>query len=370
MRRLNRDRLSAILVVLPSILLIAVFVYGFIGATAWTSMTNWHDLSANPNIQFVGLKNYQELFSGILRSPFRQSLTNTVFFTVEFLMVCLAVGLLLAILVDQRIRGEGVFRTIFLFPMSLSFVVTGVIWRWLFRPSTGINLLISPFYQITNTQPFNWYLEKNQILVFHWQDVPKAIALLVPVGLFVLAAFIRGAHRQRYRAFLVVIGTGMLAWYLLGGTTTLTAVPPSEIHGFYSMALTSLVIAASWQVGGYVMAMFLAGLRGIPEELREAARVDGCNEAQLYWYIILPLLKPITLSAAIILGQISLKIFDLAYIMGGENPPTNVPGIDMYLISFRGNNFALGAAIAMIMLIGVSLIIIPYLVTIFRAEAT
>jgi glucose/mannose transport system permease protein len=119
------------------------------------------------------------------------------------------------------------------------------------------------------------------------------------------------------------------------------------------------------------MAMYLAGLRGIPEELREAALVDGCNEWQVYRHIILPMLQPITLSAIIMLGHISLKIFDLVYIMaGGENLQVDVPGVNMYLTAFRGNNFSLGAAMAFVMLIMVAVIIVPYLIYQFRTEAS
>jgi glucose/mannose transport system permease protein len=118
------------------------------------------------------------------------------------------------------------------------------------------------------------------------------------------------------------------------------------------------------------MAMYLAGLRGIPEELREAARVDGCTELGVYRHVVLPLLAPITLSAVIILGHISLKIFDLIYVMaGGDNLNVDVPGIQMYLTAFRGNNFAIGSAIATVMLIMVAFVIVPYLVNTFRAEA-
>src|SRR5438105_5032358 len=109
MRRMNKDRLTAILVISPSILLLAVFIYGFIGQTIYTSMTDWGNnpnkpaLAANVQVDFIGLKNYQTLFTGILDNRFRNDLVNTVFFTVLFLFFCLGLGLLLAILLDQKI---------------------------------------------------------------------------------------------------------------------------------------------------------------------------------------------------------------------------------------------------------------------------
>jgi glucose/mannose transport system permease protein len=148
---------------------------------------------------------------------------------------------------------------------------------------------------------------------------------------------------------------------LLQGPQQLTAVSPKETRGF-NVALIALVIAAAWQMSGYTMAMYLAGLRGIPDDLREAARVDGASEWQVYRRVILPLLAPITLSAMIVLGHISLKIFDLVYGMGGgDNLSIDMPSVNMFFTAFRGGALGRGAAIAMILLIMVAVIIVPYL---------
>jgi glucose/mannose transport system permease protein len=135
--------------------------------------------------------------------------------------------------------------------------------------------------------------------------------------------------------------------------------------------MISVVIAATWQMSGYAMAMYLAGLRSIPEELREAARVDGATEVQIYRHVILPLLRPITLSAVIVLGHISLKIFDLVVSMTGSGPAfaTDVPAFFMWDTTFRGNNFSQGAAIATILLVTVALLVVPYLHHTARTEA-
>jgi glucose/mannose transport system permease protein len=148
----------------------------------------------------------------------------------------------------------------------------------------------------------------------------------------------------------------------------LNALPRAELHGF-NLALVAVVIAAGWQMSGYTMAMYLAGLRGIPEEMREAARVDGANEFGVYRHVVFPLLAPITLSAIIILGHISLKIFDLVYTLGGgDNLFIDMPGINMFFTTFRAQQFGLGAAIAMVMLIMVAVVIVPYLVSNLRGE--
>lgn len=291
------DRVISVLIIAPSLVLIAVFVYGFIGFTAFASLTKWNNLA--PDFSWVGLHNYVRLFSTI---RFQIDLRNTVTFTVLFLVVCLSLGFLLAVLLDQRIRGEGLFRSVFLFPLALSFIVTGVVWRWMLNPgslqlgSTGVNLLF----------------EK--------------------------------------------VGLGFLksGWY----------TDPR-------IGIKAVVIAATWQMSGYIMAMYLAGLRGIPEELREAALVDGATSVQVYRHIIVPLLHPITLGAMIILGHISLKIFDLVVAMTGPGPgfSSDVPAFFMFDTTFRGNNFAQGAGIAFILLIMVAVLIVPYLVYSLRTEA-
>src|SRR5436190_6948859 len=277
-RPVNSDRLVAVLMVTPSILAIAIFVYVFIGLNAWSSLTNWRGLApmnrfgpiAFPPADFVGLRNFQLLF---LDSRFQIDLRNNAIFTVAFLAACIGIGLLLAILLDQHIQGEAFFRNVFLFPMALSFVVTGTIWRWLFLD-------------------LGWITNRN-------------------------------------------------------------------------LALPAVIIAAVWQMSGFAMAMFLAALRGIPEELREAARMDGASEVSIYRHIMIPLINPIILSALIILGHISLKIFDLIYVMTGGSPSlgfvTDMPSLYMWQQAFDSNLYARGAAIAVIILVLVAVVIVPYL---------
>lgn len=290
------DRLTPILLVAPSVILIAVFVYGFIAYTGFTSMTKWRGLV--PDYTFVGVRNYyNQVATGIFQlDRFQADMWNTVRFTALFLAGSLVLGLAAAILLDQRLRGTIIFQNIFLFPLAISFIVTGVVWRWIFNPFYGVN----------------------------------AIFQNVHLG------FLRNP------------------WL----TSTRTA-------------LYSIVIAAVWQMSGFCMAMFLAGLRGIPEDLREAARVDGATEVQTFRYVIFPLLRPITLSAVIILGHISLKIFDLVFVMtfGGPGFSTDMPGLYMFIATFRQDLYARGAAIAIVLLVLVAVLIVPYLIWNLRGEA-
>ncbi|KQR08695.1 carbohydrate ABC transporter permease [Deinococcus sp. Leaf326] len=370
MKGLTKDRLWALAVLLPSLILVGVFVYGFIGRTVYVSMTDWGNdpaqaLATNPIIRWTGLDNYRELFTGFLQGRFRQELVSTVFFTLFFILGCLGLGLGLALVLDRNPKGEGLWRTIFLFPMSLSFIVTGTIWRWMLQPQGGVNQVPTLFGAQPST--FGWLSSTDAIWKFDWNKLPLITAAVVGVVLAVIA-FRAFSSAQRTRGLVAAACAALLfIWALFVGPNVKMLAAP-ELHGF-NLALIGIVIAAVWQMSGYTMALYLAGLRGIPEELREAARVDGATEWQMYGRVIFPLLAPISLSAMIILGHISLKIFDLVYAMAGpDNTFTSVPALNMYLTSFRQNQFALGAAIGTILLILVAFVIVPYLSSSFRAE--
>ena len=294
-KKISKDQWTAIAFLVPSIILILVFVYGFIGWTGWVSLSNYNTIV--PDFSFAGLKNYIYLFNDF---RFQADLRNTLFFTIFFIGLVIVTGLVLSILIEQKLKGESIFRNIFLFPMALSFVVTGVVWQWLLNPSTGFNKFLSVF----GIEP-KWYTDTNILAGFQWGSIEFG----VPV------------------------------------------------------AIIAVVIAAVWQMTGFSLAMYLAGLRGIPDEMREAARMDGASEFQIYRKIVLPMLMPITMSVVIIMAHISLKIFDLVYAMtgSGANFVTDVPGVYMFETTFKGNYYANGAAIAIIMLLAVAVFIVPYL---------
>ncbi len=367
----KNNRLLGFLVLLPSVLLIAVFVYYFIGRTIYASLTDWgkdpsQALALNPVMRFIGLDNYRELATGVIDGRFRQDMVSTVFFTLFFIAGCLLFGLLLAILIDQKPKGESVFRGIFLFPFALSLVVTGTIWRWLFQAKGGINVL--PTVVGLPAGRFAWLTSRRQVWSFEWNGLPLYLALLVGAALAGVAIAAFRSHRRRRGWIAAAAAALAVGWAILVGRNW-TLLPFPEPHGF-NLAFIGILIAAVWQMSGYTMALYLAGLRGIPEELREAAVVEGASAWQLYRRIILPLMAPITLSAMIILGHISLKIFDLVFAMAGpDNASTDVPALLMYITTFRGNQFAKGAAIGVILLLLVALIILPYLRSQLRKEA-
>ena len=214
---------QAVLVILPSAIVLAIFVYAFIAWTGYTSLTN-ATLSTGTG-EFVGLKNYTDLFTGLRFERFRLDMVNTVYFTVLFIALCLGLGLLLAVLLDQKVVGEGFFRTIYLFPMALSFIVTGVVWKWLYHPTRGLNTL--PTLVGLPPGQFKWFISGDQWRQFTWQDLGTVyIPLFVLLVDAVLAVILirwnrRGGQMPRFAVAVVLL---LNTWVLLNGPRDLTNI--------------------------------------------------------------------------------------------------------------------------------------------------
>ena len=363
---LNQNRAKAILTLLPSIILIGIFVYGFIGNTFWISLTDWGGVGAlaeNPVKSYAGFANYVDLFTGFLGGGFRQDLVNAVFYSVMLLAGAVGIGMFLAILLDNKPKGEAFFRTVFLYPMSLSFIVSGTIWRWMLAPQGGVNIL--PTYAGFEPFTFSWLSSKGAILEFNWQNLLQ-VAFYLTATVVIFIGF-KGLSRNPYRAIKWLIGgiaLGLLGW--LAGDILPKALFMEEIHGF-NTATFGIIMATIWQYSGYTMALYLAGFTGISQDLRDAAMLDGASTTNYYRHIALPMVKPITISAVIILSHISLKMFDLIFAMTGpDNGQTGHPALNMYLTTFRANDFARGAAIAIILFLIAATFIIPYMVSSYR----
>lgn len=332
--RRDWERIVSVLLLLPSIIALALFIYFFIGWTGYVSLTGWQ--GAAPDLTLVGFRNYGNLLfgGGVDMTRFHIDLRNMIGFTIVFLSACILIGFTLAALLDRHIRAEGFFRSVFIFPMAISFIVTGVAWRWILTPGDNTTGLVG----------VNLLLERIGLGQFksEWFTDSTVVHIVADSGL---------------GQFLTNIGLGFL-------------VSPNEFG--YALALTSLVIAATWQLSGYTMALYLAGLRAIPDELREAARMDGASEWGVYRYVILPLLQPVTLTVIIILGHMSLKIYDLVVSMtGGEAGgfATDMPALNMWKTTFNATLFGQGAAIGVVLLLLVALLIVPYLRSQMREEA-
>jgi len=365
--RRHKDKFWALLTLFPSLALVGVFVYGFIGRTFFVSITDWGKgaaLAENPTINVIGLGNYGQLFTGFLNARFRQSLVNAAFYSVLIIVGAIIVGLFLAILLDRQPAGESFFRTIFLYPMSLSFIVTGTIWRWLLSPGGGINRL--PTFIGLPPLRFRWLSSEGSILTFNWQNLPFITGGIVAFVILTLAYRSWKSGQEKRAASMAGAALILVLWIAFGRGFTPKILPYPEEHGL-NLATLGIILAAVWQYSGYTMAMFLAGLRGVSTDLREAAELDGANQFQYYTRVAIPMVKPVVLSAVIIMAHISLKMFSLIFAMTGpDNAETGHPAVLMYLKSFRANNFAVGAAIAVVLFLMASLFIVPYLVSAYR----
>lgn len=276
------DRWLPRLVLSPTLAASLVFVYGFIALTGYLSLTPSRMM---PRFEFAGLANYETLF-GLDR--WWTAAYNLGVFGLLFILFSLAIGLLLAVLLDQRIRAEGALRAIYLYPMALSFIVTGAAWKWILNPELGLENAVRQWGYSNFT--FDWIVDPD-------------------------------------------------------------------------MAIYTVVVAGVWQSSGFVMALFLAGLRGIDDSIIKAAQVDGASLPTIYARIVIPSLRPVFLSVFLILAHIAIKSFDLVMALTGGGPGTSssVPAVFMYQYSFTRGQLGVGAASAMMMLATILAVLVPML---------
>ncbi|MBV9218921.1 MAG: sugar ABC transporter permease [Methylobacteriaceae bacterium] len=279
-------RLSAILpqlVLAPS--LVATFIYVFVFC-GWTIFISLSDSSLLPDYSFAGFHHYAELWAN---RRWNIAYTNLFVFGTLYVVGATAIGLALAILIDQRIRAEALWRTIYLYPLAVSFVVTGTVWRWILSPATGIESIVHHLGWMGFR--FDWIVQRD-------------------------------------------------------------------------FAIYTVVITGIWQASGFVMALFLAGLRSVDQDLVKAAQIDGAGMARIYRKIILPGIGPIFIAVLVVLLQFAIKTFDLVYALTGGGPgvSTTVPAIYVYDLMFQRGQMAEGAAAAIMILAALSLVLVPYTV--------
>jgi len=270
------------LVIAPSFVLSLLFIYGLM---AWNGVLSLSASRMLPNYEFAGLAQYEALFES---ERWWVALRNLGIFGGLFVGGGMALGLLLAILLDQKIRLEGLLRTIYLYPMALSFIVTGTAWKWILNPGLGLEHLVQEWGFADFS--FGWLVDPD-------------------------------------------------------------------------MAIYCVVIAGIWQSAGFVMALFLAGLRGIDDSIIKAAQVDGASLPRIYWRIIIPSLRPVFFSTLMVVSHLAIKSFDLvmALTAGGPGYATDLPATFMYTMAFSRGQIGLGAASATVMLATVAAIVVPYL---------
>lgn len=278
------------IVLAPSFAAVLIFVYGFILWTMYLSLTPSKFM---PVLEIVGFDAYSRLWS---QPSWWVALTNLAIFGTLYIGICIGLGLLLAILLDQKIRAEGVLRTVYLYPMALSFIVTGTAWKWILNPGLGLEKVMHEWGWTSFS--FDWLVDPD-------------------------------------------------------------------------FAIYTIVIAGVWQSAGFVMALFLAGLRGIDDSILKAAQIDGASLPRIYWRIIIPSLRPVFFSTLMVLSHLAIKSFDLvmALTAGGPGYATDMPATFMYTMAFSRGQIGLGAASATIMLATVAAIVVPYLYSELRSRS-
>ena len=277
------------IVISPSFAVILWFVYGFVLWTFYISLTKSKML---PRYEFWGIDQHLRLWSN---PRWYIAVENLLIFTVLFVVICLLIGIILSILLDQKIRAEGFLRTVYLYPMALSFIVTGTAWKWMLNPTMGIEKLFTDWGFTDFT--FDWLVNRD-------------------------------------------------------------------------MSIYTIVIAAVWQSSGFVMALFLAGLRSIDDEIVKAAKIDGASLYSIYITIILPMMRPVFMSSIVILLHISIKSYDLviALTAGGPGISSDMPAVFMTQMAFHRSEIGLASASAVMMFLTVLAVVVPYLYSELRRQ--
>ena len=277
------------IVISPSFAVILWFVYGFI---LWTFYVSFTKSKMLPRYDFWGIDQHFRLWSN---PRWFTAVENLLIFTVLFVGICILIGILLSILLDQKIRAEGFLRTIYLYPMALSFIVTGTAWKWMLNPTMGIEKLFTDWGFTDFT--FDWLVSRE-------------------------------------------------------------------------MSIYTIVIAAVWQSSGFVMALFLAGLRSIDDEIVKAAKIDGASLYSIYFTIILPMMRPVFMSSIVILLHISIKSYDLviALTAGGPGISSDMPAVFMTQMAFHRSEIGLASASAVMMFLTVLAVVVPYLYSELRRQ--
>jgi len=270
---------------------IGFLVFGFlpIFASLFLSFASWELITP---IKWIGFRN----FVGILgfhkdgasvfpNDPyFWKYLLNTFYFMIG-IPLGMATSLILALLMNQKIKGINIFRTIYFMPVVSSMIACALLWRWIYHPEVG---LLNMFLYLFHIKGPDWL--------------------------------------------------GSMAW-----------------------AKPSLIVMGVWKGAGYNMLLYLAALQGVPEELYEAARVDGANKWRQFWGITWPLLGPINF-LMIIMGVIGgFQSFDVQYVMTGGGPANSTKTMVFYIYEKEFTMFQMGYAAAIAWILAAMIFVFTFL---------
>jgi glucose/mannose transport system permease protein len=280
----NRRRIpvAAYVALAPAIV---VVVLGYVTTMLWNVEISFTGSNLLPVNVFVGTKQYERLFT---TARWLISLENMLIFGVLFIAFCLVFGFLLAVALDQKIRFENAFRTIFLYPFSMSFIVTGLVWQWIMNPTLGLQHSVQSWGWTTFR--FDWIVQND-------------------------------------------------------------------------FAIYAVVVAGVWQSTGLATVILLAGIRGVDPELWKAARVDGLPAWRIYWSVVIPELRPMAITAIVLLIIAAVRVYDLVLALTGGGPgiSSEVPAKFIMDYLFGRGNIALATAGSTVMLVIVLAVLAPWI---------
>jgi glucose/mannose transport system permease protein len=276
----SAPRIAPHLALLP---MAVVAIVGYLGAALWTLRISLTGSRTFPSGHFIGLAQYQRLFDN---ERWVLSLHNLAVYGLLFVLASLAIGCLLAVFIDQKVMGEGLLRTVFLYPYAMSFIATGIVWQWLLTPGDGIDGALRALGLHAH---FDWIVSQD-------------------------------------------------------------------------MAIYCIVVATVWQASGLVMALVLAGLRGVDPEIWKAARLDGIPPWRVYLQIVLPMLWPTFATVLLLLATAVVKLYDavVAMTQGGPGIASEVPAKFIMDHLFLRSNVGLASAGAVTLLVPVLALLAPY----------
>ncbi len=262
-----------------------IVLVAYLGTVLWSLKVSFTASRTFPSDEFVGLAQYERLFDN---DRWLLSLQNLALYGVLFIVACMVIGFLLAVFIDQKVKAEGVFRTVFLYPYAMSFVATGLVWQWVLNPEAGLQQAVRKLGYGDFT--FEWIIDQD-------------------------------------------------------------------------MVIYTIVLATVWQASGLVMALLLAALRGIDEEIWKAARIDGIPTWRVYVSIVLPMLAPAVATVFVLLFTAVVKVFDAVVSMtqGGPGTASEVPAKFIMDHLFGRANIGLASAGSIVLLLTVLILVAPFM---------
>jgi ABC-type sugar transport system permease subunit len=286
------DKITLGLMVGIPTFLVVVFILLPTLASIVLSFTSWDGIGGLEDIEFIGLKNYDDLVN--VYKPFWPAITHNIAWLIFFLVIATPLGVFLAVLLDKNIRGTRIYQSALYMPVVLSLAIVGFIWILIYAPEQGL---------------------LNNIL---------------------------GRTAQG----------NQISWL-----------------GDPNINLWAVLVAASWRQVGYVMVLYLAGLKAVDPALREAAAIDGASETQTFFRVVFPVMKPINIVVLVITVIESLRAFDLAFIINkGLNGLELLSTLVTNNILGETSRIGFGSAIAVVLLVVSVGPIIVYLVRALREE--